>query len=114
MTHPSAPRRRWATLPRLVDQLRILLWFQFYLTLINTLAVFGYMAVVDGHRHDSYGDQILWDLFTQREEQVLVVALIMLGSAIVLAVCARLARHRTVVLYPVVTVAELAVLCGLV
>ena len=114
MAHPSAPRQRWEPLPRLVDQLRILLWFQFYLTLINTLAVFGYMAIVDGHRRDSYDDLIAWELFTQREEQVVAVALIMLGSAIVLAICARLARHRSVVLYPFVIVAELGVLYGLI
>ncbi len=90
---PAAPKPE---LPRLVEQVRLLLWLQMYFTLLALLAVlivFGTMgSAMDTTDQDRFGLSIVT----------------MIPLAILLAMLGRLVRRRWAWVYLVVVVAELA------
>ncbi len=98
-------------LPRLVDQLRILLWFQFYLTLILMLAVTIVLGLTNEH---DIGDPYTgYDAVEQQESRLFVLLLLLLGTSILLALSAGLLRFGWVLHFPLIVLAELAVVTAL-
>jgi hypothetical protein len=100
-----ASRRVRPQLPRLVDQMRILTWFQFYLTLV-ALVVAIILGAVLSHRPYLGTD----DPFEQQLDRVQELMLVLTGTAILLAVTAALVRRGFAVAFPMVILAEMAVL----
>jgi hypothetical protein len=114
MAFPSAPeqdarrsRRIRPQLPRLVDQMRILTWFQFHLTLVTLVVAIVLGAVLSGHdlSYTSVDDPVARQL-----GRVEVLILVLAGTAILLAVAAALVRRGFMVAFPLVILAEVAVL----
>lgn len=93
------------SLPRLVDQMRVLLWFQFFLTLVLFLAVLIGTASIN----DVYGDSGS----TRLEDHLWTLMLMLLGTTVIQALAAGLLRHGWAVLAPLVLVSQLAVLADL-
>src|SRR5690348_6533203 len=84
------------SLPRLVDQMRLLLWFQFFLTLVLFLAVLIATASIN----DVYGDVAN----TRLEDRLWTLMLMLLGTTVIQALAAGLLRHGWAVLAPLVLV----------
>ncbi len=85
--------------PRLVEQLRILLWFQMHLTLLGLLVV----LIVAG----TFSNIRLAHHFV---DQLLRMALLLVGIAVALPLCARLLRRGWFWAYPVILAIEAAVI----
>jgi hypothetical protein len=94
------------TLPRLVEQLRILLWFQMHLTLIGLLIVLAAVGFVASVRHVQLDSGVV--------EQLLLSMLLLVGTAVFLAICAALVRRRWVLVYPLIVLVEVAVIVNIV
>jgi hypothetical protein len=90
--------------------MRILLWFQFFLAVIETGALLVGGVILSG-RADAFGPA--GDAADKRLGEVSVLLLLTLGTAILLAICASLVRRRRIALYSLVVVAEFAILAGL-
>jgi cell division protein FtsW (lipid II flippase) len=88
-------------LPPLVEQLRVLLWFQTHLTLLGLLIVISFVGYVTNVRHVRIDDEV--------GNQILVMMGLLVAIAVVLAVCARLVRNRWFWVYPLILVAEAGV-----
>lgn len=100
-------RRARPALPRLVDQLRLLLWFQFYVTLLTLVPI---MIVAGLTANASASTLLTTDSVDQRIVERLSLALVVLaGVAILLAICAGTVRRGWIVLYPLILLTEVAV-----
>jgi hypothetical protein len=115
MSLPSEPaqvapgsRRLRQQLPRLVEQMRILTWFQFHLTLVTLLVAIVIAATLSSRRLANFG--VGGDPIEQQLERVEVLCLALTGTAILLAVTAALVRRGFAVAFPLVLLAEVAVL----
>jgi hypothetical protein len=86
-------------LPRLVDQLRLLLWFQLHLTLLGLLVV----LLVGGIFSKNY-------LARDFVDQMLRMALLLVGIAAALSLCTRILRRGWFWAYPVILAVEAAVI----
>jgi hypothetical protein len=100
MTTPVTGRAA-RLLPRLVDQLRILLWFQMYLTLIGVLAVTLDLGIFGSALTASYDNSWADSLFATMLALILV--------AILLAISAKLTRRGWMWVYALIVLTELAV-----
>jgi hypothetical protein len=87
-------------LPRLVDQVRILLWFQMYLSLIGVVAVLIWAAIVEKRRLVIFEDAgysgvtyPAYSRLTDLRDQLLFAMAALVVVAVVLAVCAKLLRR---------------------
>jgi hypothetical protein len=105
---PTKPAKVRPALPRLVDQMRLLLWFQFYLTLLSAMPLFIYGWILQGQQDDLFGDEVAWEIMGNRASQVLILGMATVGSGVLAAICAGLVRRRRIaaLLYPLILVAE--------
>jgi hypothetical protein len=112
MTVTTKPARIRPTLPRLVDQMRILLWFQFYLLLLSAIPSFIYGAIMQGQQEQYYGDIMGWEIFENRATAAITAGFATVGVGVLSAICAGLVRRRkvAVVLYPLVLATEALVI----
>jgi hypothetical protein len=114
----STDKRERPPLPRLVEQMRVLLWLQFFVTLLNTLPLFLFEWILQGREDDAFRaggfDNPAYWFWSDRADLVGRLALAVLGTAVLLAICAGLTRQGWIVLYPLIIVAEAAVVASLV
>jgi hypothetical protein len=107
---PSAGRVR-LQLPPLVDRVRILTWFQFYLTLV----ILAVALVVGGIASGSTRSVVRTDEASRQYlGRVEVLMLVLAATAVLLAISAAVLRRGFAVAYPLTVVAELAVLLAFV
>lgn len=115
--HPSVPptaapgRASRRPLPRLVDQMRILLWFQFFVTLVTFLGVLIGTMLITNTQLDATSDE--YASTVHLEHQLAVLLLAMAGTLILQALSAGLLRFGWVVHFPLIVLAQLAVLAEL-
>ncbi len=76
-------------LPRLVDQLRILLWFQMHLSLIGLIVVFVWAYFVDKQRQITF-DSALRAQVSRTENRLFLTMGALILVAVLLAICAKL------------------------
>jgi hypothetical protein len=103
MAKVEVPPRVRPPLPRLVEQLRILLWMQMFLSVLGVLVCLVGLYYINRRKLLS-SDDAYWRL-RRLEDQVELVFLGLFAAAILLAVCAPLVRRR----WPVVHLFALAV-----
>jgi hypothetical protein len=77
-----------AGLPRLVDQVRILMWFQMHLSLIGVLVVI--LAAVWVDKTDQGFNYQVIDEASRIEQRLFQAMVLLVGIAVVLAICAKL------------------------
>ncbi len=106
MVNPPAPTPTRPSPPRLVDQTRILLWFQFHLTLVSLLVTMFLAVLVEKHTHGYDADPVLEQRLTRLELLLLLLA----ATALVLAVAAATVRRGWWIGWPLAVLAEVAVL----
>ncbi|WP_203921979.1 hypothetical protein [Rugosimonospora africana] len=94
-------------LPRRVDQMRILTWFQCHLTLVTLVVSVIVGAIVSGRELSSTGAD---DPVERQLGHIEVLILALPATAILLAITAALVRRGFAVAFPLVILCELAVL----
>src|SRR5262249_36488772 len=92
---------------RLVDQTRILLWFQTHLSMVGVLAVIIAVVRTESVRIGMY-DYDARHRLDHFQEQLGIAALLLVGIAIVAAICGRLLWRGWPVLFVVILATELA------
>jgi hypothetical protein len=115
----TAPAKRARPeLPTSVEQLRILLWLQFFLMLLNSLPLFIYEAVLQNREDAAYDtgglDSPIYTTVSHRADQVGQLALWMVAIAALLGISAGLTRRGWLISYPLVLLAQIAAVAGLV
>jgi hypothetical protein len=106
MAKVDQPRRVWPPLPRLVEQVRILLWMQMFLSVFGMLVCLLDGQYVNRLKLLSTGDA--YSRLSRLETRVELVLLGLVAAAILLAVCAPLVRRR----WPPVHLLALAIEVG--
>lgn len=113
----SSSDRKRPPLPRLVEQTRILLWLQFFLTLLSSLPIFIYLWILQGREDEAFRaggfESPIYGAVSDRADVVAKLSVSVLGIAILLAFAAGAVRRARVLLYPLVVLAEASVVVGL-
>src|SRR5690349_21574948 len=94
-------------LPRFVDQMRILLWFQFFLTLVLFLAVLIGIGTIS----DAYDDS--FEANQQLQDHLFVLLLLLLGTTLIQALSAGLVRRGWAIVAPLILLSQVAVVVDL-
>jgi hypothetical protein len=96
-------------LPAQVEQTRILTWFQFHLTLVTLLVAIVVGVILSGRKLSYLGAD---DAAAQQLDRVMTLMLVLAGTAVLLAVAAATMRRGWTVSFPVLILAEIAVLAS--
>lgn len=106
----TTPKRTRPELPRLVEQIRALLVFQWFLTVVAILAAFTAGALVENAADQLSPDNPdAWDAAHSVPTRLLGVSLGLIPVAIALAVCGRLLWRRWAWVYVLLFIAQVAV-----
>jgi hypothetical protein len=91
MTKVDQPRRVRPPLPRLVDQLRVLLWMQMHLSLLGAVVATFAVVIVDRYNQNDLSGNPAREALERRLELGL---LLLAAATVLLAICAPLVRRR--------------------